>query len=201
MTSAFQETRTQLIRRIAREALLARQLNVQHFAEAFVERAHAMMPMAFAETKLRLPHPSDADQHEKDCANNRQIVDRWIKGVVQAFPADLEEAWVLALPTPWQGAALRELSDRYGLIPAQAPDASDLRADAGDLMSVMGLVLKRFAPIAEDGVINHLDRPYLKPFLSALAEAQGVLASLHAQAAAALADEPVALETATRGVS
>lgn len=190
MTSPFQESRTQVIRRIAREAMLARQLNVQHFAEAFVEQAHALTPVAFAATKLRLPHPTDAYQHEKDCANNRQIVDRWIKGVVQQFPAELEEPWVLALPPTHRAAALRELSARYGLIPAHAPDASDLRSDAGDLMAIMGMVLKRFAPIAQDGVINHLDRPHLKPFLSSLAEAQAVLASLHAQAAAGLADEP-----------
>lgn len=197
MTSAFQETRTQLIRRIAREALLARQLNVQHFADAFAEMAHSLAPLAFAATNLRLPHPTAADQHEKDRANNRQIVERWIKGVVQAFPVDLEEAWVLALPITWRNAALRELSARYGLIPASVPDASDLRADAGDLMETFGIVMKRFAPIAADGVINHLDRPHLKPFLSALAEAQGVLASLHAQAAAALADEPVPTNVTT----
>ncbi len=190
MKTAYQETRVALVVRIAREARLARELVVQEFADDFVAQAYVLVPDAFAASNLRIPHPTDASQHDKDRTHNRQIVERWIKGEVRRFAAEFEEPWVLALPEPYRGMALAQLSERYGLLPAKLRHDESVHAGAGELSAAMGMVFKRFAPIAEDGVINHLDRPHLKPFLEALAQAQGVLASLHAQAAAALRDEP-----------
>lgn len=189
MTTAYQETRTELIRRIARMALAARQLNLMLFADDFVtlafEKAYAS---ASGDTNLRVPHPADGTQHDKDRAHNRQIVERWVRGKVAAFPHDLEEAWVLALPHPWRDQALAELAARYGLLAAPAIDPNMALATMGETMRKFGAFMEAMTPIIEDGRIDENDRPHLKPALEQVGQLQSMLASVAQQLAKALPD-------------
>jgi hypothetical protein len=191
MTTAYQETRTQLVRRVAMAALAARELNVMAFSDEFVAKAFAMAPDAVnADTGMRQPHLTDGVQHEKDRAHNRQIVERWIRGVVVKFPAELEEPWVLALPERYRHQALRELAARYGLLAAPASDPSHALATFGETTQRFGKFIAAMSPIVADGVIDEKDRPYLKEALEMIASVQADLASLGQQMAKALPDEP-----------
>jgi hypothetical protein len=66
-----------------------------------------MAAAAFDESDLRLSHPTDGTQHDKDRAHNRRIVDRWLRGAVSEFPAEFEGPGVIAVPE-----AVRD--ERYG---------------------------------------------------------------------------------------
>lgn len=189
MSISTQETRSEVVCRIARMAWNDRAVSLADFSRAVVTHYFAHTPEASVNTNLRQPSTSNADRMEEDEKHNRQIIERLMKGVVKTFPADLEEAWVMALPDAYREQALRELAARYGLLPARAVQIADFQANAATLMKAVAQVMETFAPIAQDGVINHLDRPHLKPFLASIADAQGVLASLAHQAAQALADE------------
>lgn len=189
MTNAYQETRIGLVRRIALAALTARELNLMTFADTFVARAYELAPVAFSQTNMRLPHPTDATQHEKDRLHNRQIVERWTRGEVAKFPHELEEPWVLALPAEWQERALAELSARYGLLAARAPEATTSIASLGAATEDFGKFIGTMGPILADGVIDENDLPHIKPALEHLIRVQAELASLAQQLARALPDE------------
>lgn len=189
MSISTQETRPELICRIARTAWNAKAVSLTDFSRAVVAYYFANTPESSINTNLRQPSTTSADRLEEDEKHNRQVIERLLKGVVKTFPADMEESWVMSLPDAYREQALRELSARYGLLPARAVHIADFQANAATLMKAIAQVMETFAPIAEDGVINHLDRPHLKPFLASIADAQGVLASLAHQAAQALADE------------
>jgi hypothetical protein len=189
MSNFPHETRSELVCRIAREAWNAKAVSLTDFSRAVVAYYFANTPESSVNTNLRQPSTTSAARLEEDEKHNRQIVERLMKGVVKTFPADLEEAWVMALPDTYREQALRDLAARYGLLPARAVQVADFQASAATLMKAIAQVMETFAPIAQDGVINHLDRPHLKPFLASIADAQGVLASLAHQAAQALADE------------
>jgi hypothetical protein len=132
---------------------------------------------------------------------NRQTVDRYIKGDVKAFPADLEEAWVRALQEPYQGEALRELSARYGLLPARVRLDQAPIATLGDLTARVGDLLTRTAPIVSDNKIDAADQPFIKPALAAIVELQAQLASLEAQLIAALPDAGATVHPLVRSKS
>lgn len=189
MTKRFHETRIELVRRIAREAQADRQLVVTAFADTFVILAHTMAAAAFDESNLRLPHPTDGAQHEKDRAHNRQIVDRWLRGKVEEFPAEFEEPWVMALPEPARERALLALFDRYDRLPAKklAPDQG--LSSFSDMLAHAARVTDAMAPIVADGRIDEGDRPHLKPALEAVSHLMASLAGMQAQLAAALPDE------------
>lgn len=55
---------------------------------------------------------------------NGQIVSRYMDETVKTFPADLEEAWVAALPQPHRDELVAELAGRYGLLAARRPVAN-----------------------------------------------------------------------------
>lgn len=190
MTNDIHETRPQTILRITRQAWDAKAINLTEFSAAVTEAYFRTTPASAINTNLRLPSESNVRQYEKDRANNRQIVDRYIGGAVKTFPGDLEEPWVNSLPEPYRTQALRELAGRYGLLAARVRTTSEGVASVADIASDAGAVLQAMAPIVADGVINESDRPHLKVAMTKLADLAADIASLQAQLAAALPDEP-----------
>jgi hypothetical protein len=100
------------------------------------------------------------------------------------FPADLEEAWVDALPEPHKKDLIRELAARYGLIGARAPARSSMHAIA-DLASVLrdaGEISTALAPAFANGTLDASDVPYLvqaRPIISrAVADCASLLAQI-----------------------
>lgn len=190
MTIDFRETRPQTILRITRAAWDAKAINLSEFAANVVAAYFRDTPVSVVNTHFRVPSAADGKQYEKDRFHNRQILDRLISGAVKAFPGDLEEPWVNSLPEPYRTQALRELAGRYGLLAARVRTTSEGVASVADIASDAGAVLQAMAPIVADGVINESDRPHLKVAMTKLADLAADIASLQAQLAAALPDEP-----------
>ena len=189
MTTAYQETRIQTIRRIASSAMNAGELNVVRFSEAFVALAFELARSYASETNLRVPHTTDGEQYEKDRYHNQQIVRRWITGAVAKFPHELEEAWVKALPQPYRDQALRELAARYDLLAAPSIDSMMALANMGEAMQKIGSFVKSMTPIVEDNRIDENDLPYVKPAMTDIAELMALLAGFQQQLARVLPDE------------
>lgn len=88
---------------------------------------------------------------------NKQLVFRMLdpEGPVR-LPVELEEAAVLALPSPFRESCLAELAQRLGLLAAPMPPAEQgaVIASCGDLTRAFGQCLKALAATIGDG---HLD--------------------------------------------
>jgi hypothetical protein len=188
MKPNLQLSRPALLMAITERAVRETRGGVIAFADRVAELYLESVPAEHRRAKIR-PLAGDIEQVGVAQKANRQTVDRYIKGDVKAFPADLEEAWVRALPEPYQAEALRELSARYGLLAARATDEQAPLASIGDVMAAVGAIAKRMAPILADGQIDSRDRPHAKPALAAISDLQAKLASLSAQLTAVLADE------------
>ncbi|NID15411.1 hypothetical protein [Luteibacter yeojuensis] len=189
MTKRLHETQVELVRRIAREAQAERQLVVTAFADAFVMLAHTMAAAAFDESNLRIPHPTDGAQYEKDRAHNRQIVDRWLSGKVSEFPVEFVEPWVMALPDASRERALLALFDRYDRLPAKKADPEEGLSCFSAMLGRVAAVTDAMAPIVADGRVDERDQPHLKPALEAVSHLMASLAGIQAQLAGALPDE------------
>jgi len=127
------------------------------------------------------PVVGNLDQMDKAQRANRQTINRYINGEVRAFPADLEESWVQALPPPANKRALREMAERYGLLAARSPKSNGATVTLGDIAIDAGALLQRMAPIIADGRIDEADRPLVPPALDAVRNLQAELACLEAQ--------------------
>lgn len=82
--------------------------------------------------------------------NNAQILRRFMDGTVKALPADLEDAWVMALPEPYRSDCERDLARRRGrysmALPEQlsAPDVAciaEVMKRTGELCAGWGMSL------------------------------------------------------------
>lgn len=122
------EPRSATILRYTRQAVNEHRLVVTTFANEVVDRYLATHPMHMRVVKFREP-AGDVDALCDALKHNAQIVDRYIKGVLKAFPADLEEAWTTALPAPYRAACECELVRRRGFLGAKLRTQAD-RADA-----------------------------------------------------------------------
>ena len=180
-----QSSRAVALMEITSRAVLASPGRVVGFADSVADIYLATVPADQQRVRFR-PMVGDIQQISAAQKANRQTVDRLIKGEVLSFPLDLEDAWVLALPEPFQAEALRMLSGRFGLLPAKARNPREALESVADATRAFSEFLGRMAPIVADGVIDTHDQPYLKPALGELAELQATLASIQAQLTAAL---------------
>jgi hypothetical protein len=114
---------------------------------------------------------------------NAKKVQHLLDGEVK-FPADLEEAWVDALPGPHKNDLIRELAARYGLIGARAPVCSSLHpiADLASVLRDAGEISTALAPAFANGTLDSQDAPHLlqaRPIISrALADCASLLAQI-----------------------
>jgi len=158
---------------------------VMGFADRVADHYLANVPEDQRRAPIR-PVVGDLDQMDKAQRANRQTINRYMTGEVRAFPSDLEESWVHALPPPAHDRALRELAARVGLLAARAPESAGAATTLGEIAKDVGALLQRMAPIIADDRIDANDLPFVRPALDALADLQGELASLSQQLAAAL---------------
>lgn len=183
-----QTSRPVALMEITARAVRETREGVMGFADRVAEHYLATVPTEHQRVPFR-PVVGDINQASAAQKANRQTVDRYIKGDVKAFPADLEEAWVHALAQPYQDEALRMLASRHGLLAAKARSPREALESLSDATHAFSDFLGRMAPIVADGVIDAQDQPYLKPALTDLADLQAALASIQAQLTAGLPDE------------
>lgn len=79
--------------------------------------------------------------------HNAQIISRYMDGTVKVLPADLEDAWLLALPEPYRGACERDLARRRGTLAVKllAAGESDEAVGMGQLAVEFGQLFEALA--------------------------------------------------------
>lgn len=114
------------------------------------------------------------DDPAADMRANAQTLRRYMDGTVKAMPADLEDAWVLALPEPYRSECETALARRRGRLSVLAPDdvqGADAHALAG-VMGASGELCAQFGRALSDGRIDARERARM------LAQSDSVIAAV-----------------------
>ncbi len=109
--------------------------------------------------------------------HNAQILSRYMDGTVKVLPADLEDAWVTALPEPYRGDCERDLARRRGTLAVKLamPTETGQTLTLGELMMQVGELCEALAPALADGRINEADLPHARRILN---ESDDVIAAV-----------------------
>lgn len=150
--------------------------------------------MAVAEVYLRttapdvrcVPFTLDDDLAHAMKAN-AQTLRRYMDGTVKVLPADLEDAWMLALPEPYRSNCERDLARRRGLLPIRVAECP-----AGQVASLATIthefseLVGALAPAMHDGQFTEADRIYAKRILNESDDVIAAVVSLRRQITAIL---------------
>lgn len=127
--------------------------------------------MALAECYLAIT-PEDDRTHafritaggkvEDDKKHNGQILGRYLDGTLKSLPADLEDAWVMALPPPYRDECERELARRRSMLAVRMPlgDAPTV-ASVSRLFQEYGQLMEALAPALANGSLGPEDRQHV----------------------------------------
>jgi hypothetical protein len=139
-------------------------VNANSFAMAVAERYHTLVAPDVRHVKLRL---GDGDELFRAMENNGQVLRRYMDGTVKVLPADLEDAWVSALPEPYRSDCERDLARRRGHLCVRLDQAgTNVVQGVGELTTEFGELLCAFAPALADGRINAADVKYALQILN-----------------------------------
>lgn len=138
--------------------------NAASFAMQVAESYLAMTAPDVRTVPFRL---GEGDDLLKAMRNNAQILRRYMDGSVKTLPADLEDAWVLALPDPYRADCERDLASRRGRLTMRAlgADAAARTVGVGELALEFGQLLEALAPALSDGAITEADLPHARRIL------------------------------------
>jgi hypothetical protein len=179
--SQSSEPRSRFIVRRTLEILRATSLCVRKFA---AEVASGYMQRV-AEHERVMDFDPGVGSVEAACraeVRNAKKIQHLLDGEVK-FPADLEEAWVAALPAPQKNDLVRELAARYGLLGARLPacDTHHAIADLAAILRDAGEISTTLAPAFANGTLDFNDVPYLRCARPVLTRAVADCSSLLAQ--------------------
>lgn len=104
--------------------------------------------------------------------HNAQVITRYMDGTVKVLPADLEDAWVLALPQPFRDECERDLARRRNTMAVQMPGdgESDEAWCLARMSAEFGQLLQALAPALSDGKITDADVPHARQILNESAD-------------------------------
>lgn len=115
----------------------------------------------------------NTDELGKAKKHNGQIVRRYMDGTVKVLPADLEDAWLLALPEPYRSECERELAKRRGRMSFPCVDGPGEETGAiGAVLSEAGELCAEWGKIVADGRITQAE------FLKLVNESDDVIAAV-----------------------
>lgn len=160
----FLPPRQQVVYAHTRRMLDATASNYTTFAMDVAERYLSMVAPDVRQVKLRT---GEGVELIKAMENNAQVLRRYMDGTVKTLPADLEDAWVMALPEPFRGECERDLARRRGMLAVQMP-ADDETAQAVGLARLaheFGELMSALAPALADGKLDATDLPYARRIL------------------------------------
>lgn len=184
----FVALRAQVLFRYTIEAIRNSGLDDQSFA-ALVAEAY-MASVAPSERIIAFHIGTDTATIDQANKRNAKLIERFRNGTVK-LPADLEEAWVAALPEPWRMDCARELARRYGFMGARSPEGA-----AGSVLSTarmcieLGESLQAMADVHPSGANDGCPLP-------ALRRARKEMQDLQAEVATLLASLDMAIESKT----
>lgn len=166
------EPRSVTIIRHVTDYLLSTSVSRAAYADDVKNLYHQRIPNPAARC-VRFHEGGDAI---KDLKANDQLVQRFLQQDVK-FPADIEEAFVLALPPQRRRRCLADLMARYELLAAPIPKATteDASESLSRLLDSTGAVIRAIAPMMADGVVDERDAPHAKKALRTIHSAQAEL--------------------------
>lgn len=97
---------------------------------------------------------------EDDKKHNGQILGRYLDGTLKVLPADLEDAWVLALPEPYRSDCERDLAIRRGLLAIAMPEGGFSVASVTEVFGEYAQLVQALAPALADGRLGPDDRAH-----------------------------------------
>ena len=127
----FLPPRQTVVYAITRRMLDETAMNAQSFAMAVAELYIATTAPDVRQVKFRIGS-------EDDARHNAQILRRYMDGTLKTLPADLEDAWVMALPSAYRDECEALLARRRGRVSVALPEA-----DSGEDAAAMAQVLSK----------------------------------------------------------
>ncbi len=170
---------------VARSAVIRRHVHghLRATGESMISLAEKVREIYEARVQLKhreLEWSAHAEPYRR-LARNSEKLTRFLSADSNTyFPADLEDALILALPEPTRMALEAELSAGRGMLAVPISESSEnaVRGIA-DMMRSAAKVLETMAPVLADGRIDAEDLPYASDALNAMEQMMGQLTSLH----------------------
>lgn len=166
MSNISQESRTETIARHTAAYFHFRRTSWESFSQAVVEQYHALVP---AEARL-LSFRTDGDVFKAAAANGKKM-SRYVSREADIhLPAEIEEAWVHALPEPYRTQCRDDLVRRHGCLPVPLLDDAGTEDAAGvaQFATDFAGALREIAPAIADGVFDADDLPYVDAIMNAM---------------------------------
>lgn len=116
--------------------------------------------------------------------HNAQIIARYMDGTVKALPADLEDAWLQALPQPFRDECERDLARRRDLLIVKLDKSSDYGLGAvsiGSMLLEMGQLCDALAPAMADNTLTPEDQKHAIRILNEADDMIGAVTRLREQ--------------------
>lgn len=136
-------------------------VSVEKLALRIAERYAAMVPPAHRIGGIAYEgDDTDTEAYVGWRVRMTKRLERWLSGEVP-LQADLEDAWLAALPEPYRRRCIHDLCARQGMLPVAVPDGAVTAEDLGEVIREAGEELAAAAPIYSDGRITAEDLPYL----------------------------------------
>jgi hypothetical protein len=161
----FPPPRSAVIFAHTRRMLAATSLCVRKFAMSVCEQYMAAVAPDLRQVPFR--YGVTGDDLFKAERHNGQIVTRYLDGTVKVFPADLEDAWLRAMPSPFREDVEADLAGRRGMMAVKRLSASESgeAVGLGNLAKEFGELFEAIAPALADGRITEADLPYARRVL------------------------------------
>ena len=131
--------------------------NRRSFAMEVAERYLQITPEDDRTHAFRITQGVKAEDDKK---HNGQILGRYLDGTLKSLPADLEDAWLLALPEPYRSDCERDLALRRGLLAIALPEGGFSVASVTHVFGEYAQLVQALAPALADGKLGPEDRKH-----------------------------------------
>lgn len=177
----FKPPRQAVIYAHTRKMIDTTALCVRKFSTCVAEKYIELVAPEFRQVPFRWG--VTVDDMFKAERHNAQIIARYMDGTVKALPADLEDAWVQALPQPFLDECERELAQRrdHVVIKLNRQADSSGAVSIGDMLKEMGQLCDAMAPAMADNRLTAEDRKYAERILNEADDMIGAVIRLRDQ--------------------
>lgn len=175
--------RQEVLRFYRDRALSETTMTAVDFAEAVAVAYTDIVPEHARSLDLRPPEQAgDVGDYARALSSLDKRIHRYAESAVR-FPAELEEAWVKALPEPYRHRCAAELTRRYGFMPVVAPEAEPMPDGCmmSAVLSEVGEMTRILALALDDGELTIGDFGGPTNVLNEIDDAAAAIASVRAR--------------------